>query len=66
MYLLNVSYSEAPQKVEPHVLSHGVRVRRHLRDGNFLLAGPKKSSLGGVIIAKSMARSELQKLLARH
>lgn len=64
MYLLNVSYNQAPRNVEPHVSRHAVWVRQHFSDGTFLLAGPKKSSLGGVILAKSMLRSELQRLLA--
>jgi hypothetical protein len=36
----------------------------HLDAGTFLFAGPKKSSLGGVILVKSIPKSELQRLLA--
>ena len=64
MYLLNVSYSQPPAKVEPHIPSHGAWVKHHLEAGTFLFAGPKKSGLGGVILVKSIPRSELQKLLA--
>jgi uncharacterized protein YciI len=64
MYLLNVSYSQQPVKVEPHIPSHAAWVKKHLDSGTFLFAGPKKSGLGGVILVKSIPRSELQKLLA--
>jgi len=64
MYLLNISYSQPPTKVEPHVPSHGAWVKHHLDADTFLLAGPKKSGLGGVILVKSISKNELQKLLA--
>ncbi|HEY6925862.1 MAG TPA: YciI family protein [Steroidobacteraceae bacterium] len=64
MYLLVVSYSQAPAKVEPHIPPHGTWVKQYIESGTFLFAGPKKSGLGGVILVKSMPKSELQKLLA--
>ncbi len=64
MYLLNVSYSQSPQEVEPHASSHSAWVREHLDKGTFLFAGPKKSGLGGVILVRSIPRNELQALLS--
>jgi uncharacterized protein YciI len=64
MYLLNVSYSQPPAKVEPHIPSHGAWVKQHLEAGTFLFAGPKKNGLGGVILVKSIPKPELQMLLA--
>jgi len=64
MYLLNVSYSQSPQKVEPHASGHSAWVKQHLEKGIFLFAGPKKSGLGGVILVKSIPRKELQTLLS--
>jgi uncharacterized protein YciI len=64
MYLLNLSYSQSPTKVEPHIPGHSAWVKQHLDDGTFLFAGPKKSGLGGVILIKSIPRAELQKLLS--
>lgn len=64
MYLLNVSYSQPLAKVEPHVPGHSAWVKRHVEDGTFLFAGPKKSGLGGVILIKSIPRTDLQKLLS--
>ena len=64
MYLLNISYSQPPAKVEPHIPSHGAWVKLHLEAGTFLFAGPKKSGLGGVILVKSIPKPELHRLLA--
>jgi uncharacterized protein YciI len=64
MYLLTVTYSQPAASVEPHVASHGAWVKRHLEAGTFLFAGPKKSGLGGVILAKAMPKPRLQQLLA--
>ena len=64
MYLLNISYSQSPVKVEPHAVGHSAWVKQHLDEGTFLFAGPKKSGLGGVILVKSIPRNELQALLS--
>jgi uncharacterized protein YciI len=64
MYLLNVTYSQPATSVEPHIPSHGAWVKRHLEAGTFLFAGPKKSGLGGVILVKSIPKTELRQLLA--
>jgi len=64
MFLLNVSYSQSPLKVEPQISSHGAWVKKYIDDGTFLFAGPKKSGLGGLILVKSMPKADLQQLLA--
>jgi uncharacterized protein YciI len=64
MYLLNVSYSQTPANVAPHIPGHSAWVKQHVNDGTFLFAGPKKSGLGGVILVKSIPRPELRKLLS--
>ena len=64
MLLLIVSYIKVPALVEPHIPSHGEWVVRHLKEGNFLFAGPKKNGLGGVIGAKHMDKSVLLQILA--
>jgi uncharacterized protein YciI len=63
MYLLDISYSQSVANVEPHIASHGAWVQKHVADGTFLFAGPKKSGLGGIILARSIPRPELEALL---
>ena len=65
MYLLNLSHSQHPDIVAPHVASHGAWVKQHIDNGNFLLAGPKRNRLGGVALARSMARADLLALIAQ-
>ncbi len=64
MYLLNVSYTQAPEKVAVHAPSHMEWLKKHFEAGHFLFAGPKKSGLGGIIAARSMDKAALQSLLA--
>ena len=64
MYLLNVSYSQAPDKVEPHISSHGAWVKKYLDEGSFLFAGPKRSGLGGAILVRSIDKPALLCILA--
>lgn len=65
MYVLNVSYSQSPIKVEPYISAHSAWVRQHLDEGTFLFAGRKKSGSGGVILVKSIPQQELQTLLSK-
>ncbi|AIY39411.1 hypothetical protein LT85_0251 [Collimonas arenae] len=64
MYILNISYSQAPAAVQPYIPSHGAWVKQHIDDGSFLFAGPKKSGLGGMILASAMPKPALLALLA--
>ena len=64
MFLLNVSYIKSPSQVEPEIKSHGEWVMRHLNEGTFLFAGPKKSGLGGVIAVKDISKEELMNILS--
>jgi uncharacterized protein YciI len=63
MFLLNISYKTHPSAVEPHAPAHADWVKQHIQSGEFLVAGPKKSGLGGVILARAMDRAKLQALL---
>ncbi len=64
MFLLNISYTKAPEEVAPLIAAHGDWVRHYLREGVFLFAGPKKSGLGGVIGVKGIDKHHLLKILA--
>ncbi|MEO6918609.1 MAG: YciI family protein [Collimonas sp.] len=65
MYILNISYSQPPAAVQPHIPSHGAWVKQHIDDGSFLFAGPKKSGLGGIILTGAMPKPALLALLAQ-
>jgi len=63
MYLLNVSYTSQPENVQQHAQTHSAWVTKYIESGVFLFAGPKKSKLGGVLLAKSMDKSALMEIL---
>lgn len=64
MYVLIAHYAQVPALVEPHIPAHGAWVRQHIESGVFVAAGPKRNGLGGAILARSMPREELNRLLA--
>jgi uncharacterized protein YciI len=64
MYILNVSFIKPADEVAPHIPTHSAWVTKYFAEGLFLMAGPKKSKLGGVIITKSMDKKLLMKILA--
>jgi uncharacterized protein YciI len=63
MYLIDISYKTHPSAVEPHAQTHGAWVKKHIENGDFLLAGPKKSGLGGIILARGMEKGRLVEVL---
>jgi uncharacterized protein YciI len=64
MFVLIVDFIKPVEEVSPHIEPHGVWVKKYFEEGVLLLAGPKKSKLGGVLLAKSINREKLMKILA--
>ena len=64
MHILIVDYIKPAESVEPHIPPHGAWVKKYIDQGIFLFAGPKKSKLGGVILAKSIDRKQLLAIIA--
>lgn len=64
MYLLIVSYTKPAEEVLAHIESHSVWVKKYFNEGVFLIAGPKKSKLGGAILVKSINKDLLKKIIA--
>jgi uncharacterized protein YciI len=63
MYLLDVSYKTHPNAVEPHAQTHGAWIKKHIERGDFLIAGPKASGLGGVILARAMDKAQVLEII---
>ncbi len=64
MFLLVVSYIKPTEEVTPHAETHTAWVKKYFDGGIFLMAGPKKSKLGGVILTKSIDKKLLKKIIA--
>jgi uncharacterized protein YciI len=63
MFFLNVSYIKPEEMVTPHREGHVAWVQKYFDEGTFLMSGPKKSKLGGVILAKSIDKNLLKKII---
>jgi uncharacterized protein YciI len=59
-----VSYITAEENVAPHRQRHIEWVQKYFDSGIFLMSGPKKSKLGGVILAKNIEKELLKKIIA--
>ena len=64
MNVLIVNYIKQSEEVKPHIDAHNIWVKKYFDEGIFMAAGPKKSKLGGVILAKTIDKSKLLKILA--
>lgn len=64
MYILAVHFSQTHEKVAPEIEAHSAWVKKYFDEGIFLAAGPKKSKLGGVILARSIEKQKLLRILS--
>ncbi|MDO8953322.1 MAG: YciI family protein [Gammaproteobacteria bacterium] len=64
MYVLIVDYIKPTDSVTPHIGAHSEWVKKYVDQGIFLFAGPKKSKLGGVILAKSIDKKALMTMIS--
>ncbi len=63
MFILISSFSQPPEVVAPHFKAHCEWLNKHINTGTFLASGPKKSHLGGAILVRSIAKTQLKKIL---
>lgn len=64
MFLINSSYITELANVEPHRKAHAEWVAKYIKEGTFLFAGPKRSKLGGIIVAKRIEKDRLMQILS--
>ena len=64
MFLIISNYVVPNEKVEPHRDQHVAWAQQYLDSGDFIMAGPRRGKIGGVIVSKSMDKDKLMKILA--
>lgn len=64
MYLIISNYVVPATQVDPHRAQHVAWIQRYIDSGDFMLAGPRRGKIGGVIVSKSMPIEKLTKILA--
>ncbi len=63
MFALIVDFIKPVDLVTPQIVPHNEWVKKYFDEGLFLVAGPKASKLGGVILARSIEKKNLMKIL---
>ena len=64
MFLIISSYVVPSTQVDPHRTQHSAWVEQYIKSGDFIMAGPRRGKIGGVIISKSMDKNRLMQILA--
>ncbi len=63
MYLIISNYVVPTTQVESHREQHVAWVQQYLDSGDFIMAGPRRGKIGGVIVSRSMPIDKLMKIL---
>lgn len=64
MYLIINSYIVPTTQVDPHRVQHVAWIQQYLDSGDFIMAGPRRGKVGGVIVSKKMDKAKLMKILS--
>lgn len=64
MFLIISSYVVPATQVDPHRAQHSEWVQKYIQSGDFIIAGPRRGKIGGVILSRSMDKDRLMCILA--
>jgi len=64
MYLIISSYIVPTTQIDPHRAQHVAWIQQYLDSGDFIMAGPRRGKIGGVILSKKMDKDKLMKILS--
>jgi uncharacterized protein YciI len=64
MFLIISNYVVPTTQVDPHRAQHSGWVEQYIKSGDFIMAGPRRGKIGGVIVSRSMDKDKLMKILA--
>jgi len=64
MFLIISSYVVPTTQVDPHRAQHVAWIQQYIDSGDFIMAGPRRGKIGGVIVSRSMNIDKLMKILA--
>lgn len=64
MFLIISNYVVPITQVEPHREQHVAWIQQYLDSGDFIMAGPRRGKIGGVIVSRAMDKDKLMKILA--
>lgn len=64
MFIISLQYHRPIEEVEQHLTGHITWLQRYYQQDVFVASGRKVPRTGGVILARSIARDELDRILA--
>lgn len=64
MLLIISNYVVANEQVDLHRAQHVEWIQKYINSGDFIMAGPRRGKIGGVIVSRSMDKDKLMKILA--
>ncbi len=63
MYIVSLNYSKPLSEIDRFIPEHIEYLKAQYLKGVFLLSGPKSPRTGGVILARTKSRSELDEII---
>lgn len=64
MFIIILTYIQPLALIERHLEAHRAFLDQHYAAGHFIASGPQIPRTGGVILAKGLARHQLDEILA--
>ncbi|KND56089.1 hypothetical protein BPUN_1311 [Candidatus Paraburkholderia kirkii] len=64
MYMINLRYTGALAEIDDALEAHRIFLERYFAAGVFVIAGPKVSRDGGIILASGIERERLDEIIA--
>lgn len=65
MFIVELNYVKSLSEVDAHLEAHRAFLAGQYRAGMFIASGPKEPRTGGIILARSGSREELEAVLTR-
>nr|WP_297161727.1 YciI family protein [uncultured Dysgonomonas sp.] len=65
MFIVILTYKVPLEEIEAHLENHIIYLKEQYKAGNFLASGRKVPRSGGVILAKTAEKSELELILTQ-
>ncbi len=63
LYLILLTYVQAPEEVAAHLEEHRAYLRRMYAEDHFIVSGPRIPAEGGVILARAASEDDVRALI---
>ncbi len=63
MFIISLTYKSSIENVEQLIPQHTIFLNKHYESGQFIASGRKEPRTGGIIIAKTASKKEVEKII---